>query len=143
MNTGLIPSRHPTQSRSIQCDIGFESEPFSWEHNEYTVWNTVIRYIECSTYSLCGHVSPHTILDLKYINKSKITIQTLKFGVPLFITGPVSGFSSPGILPILMTQVNCDGSESKLINCSYVHVDSTSSCRHSRDVAIHCQPGKP
>ena len=49
--------------------------------------------------------------------------------------GSVSAHFSPGILPILMAGVNCDGSESRLVNCSYLY--STDDCTHSNDVGVH------
>ena len=55
------------------------------------------------------------------------------------ITGSISAHFSPGILPVLMTGVNCDGSESRLVNCS--HSYDTDDCTHSNDVGVHCQPG--
>ena len=45
-----------------------------------------------------------------------------------------------GIIPILLDDVSCSGTESRLIDCSY---DSTTSdCSHSEDAGVQCQPSK-
>ena len=48
-------------------------------------------------------------------------------------------FGRGSTLPIVMDDVSCCGTESRLIDCTY---DShTSDCSHSKDAGVRCQPG--
>ena len=50
---------------------------------------------------------------------------------------PTSTTYSQGTGPIFLDNVNCDGTESRLADCTY---DShTADCTHSEDAGIHCQ----
>lgn len=39
--------------------------------------------------------------------------------------------------PIHMDEVGCSGSESRLVDCSYI---SNHNCRHSEDAGVRCRP---
>lgn len=45
-----------------------------------------------------------------------------------------------GIIPILLDDVSCSGTEARLIDCTYD--SSTSDCSHSDDASVKCQPSK-
>ena len=50
---------------------------------------------------------------------------------------PTSTTYSQGTGPIFLASINCDGTESRLADCTY---DShTADCTHSEDAGIHCQ----
>ena len=42
-----------------------------------------------------------------------------------------------GIIPILMTNIGCSGSESRLVDCTYS--SSTGGCKHYEDAGVRCQ----
>ena len=53
------------------------------------------------------------------------------------ITAYSSAYFGQGIIPILMANVACSGSESSLVDCSYSR--STSNCGHNEDAGVRCQ----
>ena len=54
----------------------------------------------------------------------------------LLSTGLATKFLKPGIGSILMDDVQCDGSERRLVDCS--HDTDTTDCSHQEDVAVQC-----
>ena len=44
----------------------------------------------------------------------------------------------PGVGPIWLDNVMCDGSEPSLARCSHPGVNVTSGCTHAKDVGINC-----
>ena len=44
------------------------------------------------------------------------------------------------LVPILLTDVNCTGSERELVECPSSRSDGTVACRHLNDVRIACIP---
>jgi hypothetical protein len=48
-----------------------------------------------------------------------------------------NAYFGQGIIPILMTNVGCSGTESRLLDCSYS--SSTGGCYHSDDAGVRCQ----
>ena len=41
--------------------------------------------------------------------------------------------------PIFLDNVNCSGSEERLIDCNYDYLAGR--CTHTQDVGVQCQPG--
>ena len=62
----------------------------------------------------------------------------------LGVTGKaILGYSpsaSPSV-PILLNNVNCNGSESRLINCRHSRVGNNTSCDHNKDAGVSCEGG--
>ena len=48
-----------------------------------------------------------------------------------------NAYFGQGIIPILMTNVGCSGTESRLVDCSYS--SSTGGCYHYEDAGVQCQ----
>ena len=51
-----------------------------------------------------------------------------------------NAYFGQGILPILLDDVSCLGSESQLLDCSYD--SNTADCSHSEDAGVSCQTGE-
>ena len=51
-----------------------------------------------------------------------------------------SAYFGQGIIPILLDDVGCSGSEVRLIDCPYDSV--TSDCSHSEDAGVRCTTGQ-
>ena len=42
--------------------------------------------------------------------------------------------------PIMLDELNCEGRESHMFNCSHIHITKHSSyCEHSEDVGVFCK----
>ena len=44
----------------------------------------------------------------------------------------------PGIGPVWLNKVMCDGTESSLARCSHLGVNITQNCKHTKDVGLRC-----
>ena len=63
--------------------------------------------------------------------------QCLNF--PLDATAFSNAYFGQGIIPILLDDVSCSGSETQLISCSYD--SNTADCSHSDDAGVRCLTG--
>ena len=55
-------------------------------------------------------------------------------------TALYNAYFGQGIIPVLLNDVSCLGSESRLLDCSYD--SNTTDCSHSDDAAVRCQTGE-
>ena len=64
-----------------------------------------------------------------------VTCRSLGFD-SLYVTSSQYG---PGVDPIWLDNVMCDGSEPSLGRCSHRGVNITNGCTHAKDVGIRCR----
>ena len=94
-------------------------------------WSQIDANIICwqSGYSNAG---VNIILYPKCNHAHKCHVYTL-----IDSTAYSSAYFGQGIIPILISNVACSGSESSLVDCSYSR--STSNCGHNDDAGVRCQ----
>ena len=71
------------------------------------------------------------------LGKSKINLLGMIIFIGSIAYDTASEFGK-GFGPILMSEVNCNGDESSLIDCSYSPLVS-SHCTHEYDVGVKCE----
>ena len=62
---------------------------------------------------------------------------SISYNICLDANAYSNAYFGQGIIPILMTNVGCSGTESRLVDCSYS--SSTGGCYHSDDAGVTCQ----
>ena len=67
-------------------------------------------------------------------------LQTCRLVHPLTLGPPITTFFGEGAGPILLSSVNCNGSEHKLTDCQTGNgLIRLNSCDHGDDVGVICQ----
>ena len=92
-------------------------------------WGTVDAQVVCRQlgFSVAGKI----ILTLKCIQP---LINATTFNIAGAIARP-RAFFGQGTVPILLDNVACVGTESRLLSCTY---SSTHNCAHSEDAGVTC-----
>ena len=52
-----------------------------------------------------------------------------------------NGYFDKGIGPVHMTNVNCNGNEDSLTQCTYTNGIGVDNCYHGKDVGVICSQG--
>ena len=52
-----------------------------------------------------------------------------------------NGYFGKGIGPVHMTNVNCNGNEDSLTQCTYTNGIGVDNCYHGKDVGVICSQG--
>ena len=72
------------------------------------------------------------------LNNAIVTCRSIGFSgaIRFYVTSSQYG---PGVGPIWLDNVICDGSELSLASCSHPGVNVTNGCTHAKDVGVRCR----
>ena len=94
--------------------------------------NVACRQLGYSNLGLWSFFASATIIIYCHTN--------ILFHLNLDATAFSNAYFGQGIIPIVLDNVGCSGSESQLIHCPYD--PGTSDCSHSDDAGVRCQAGQ-
>ena len=101
-------------------------------------WGTVCDdgWSSSNTQVVCGQLGyPSTGTEYSYVLKFKMVSSSLYIGA----TTLDGGSSTPTFsLPIVMDEVSCGGTESRLSQCRYRNITGLTHCSHREDTRIRC-----